>query len=66
MSAGQRLAVPVAAWTRLPGTGYEVMPHGKRGGERQVIVISRGPGRAELGGWDIAPLHGCVYIRAAR
>lgn len=60
-----RLKVPVAAWTRLPGTGYEVMPHGKRSGERQVVVITRGAGRVMLGGWDLSALHRCAYIRRA-
>ncbi|MGH3678721.1 MAG: hypothetical protein ACRDT2_00070 [Natronosporangium sp.] len=67
MTAPQtRLSVPVAAWTRLPGTPFEVMPHGKRlGGERQVVVITRRGEQAGVGGWDLSPLHRCVFIRRA-
>lgn len=59
-----RLALAPRQWLALPGTGYEVLLHGKyRDSGDRVLVTRNGDGP---GGWDLRPLYGSCFIRKAR
>lgn len=53
-----------ARWVRLPGTPFEVYLHGKWLGKRcEGVIVAHTGTRPQYGGWDLAPVAHCTYLR---
>jgi hypothetical protein len=67
LSRPLRLRLLPGQWVPLPGTGFEILLHGRKTPSSDGVDIDRDqPRTSPFGGWNLTPVLGRTYARRVR